>query len=139
MAARSIADPYPSIILAARISGRFEQEPGAAFGLVDPDFQEARGGDIAVFVADAVDRAHSPDELLVVVAKFSQHVLRLDVVRIVVEDTLMASDLPDRAQCCSADLASPFRDRVRHRAYLVALLVEQQVVVAEVATAHVPA
>src|SRR5271170_781046 len=103
MAARSIADPYPSIILAPRIARRFEQEPGAAFGLVDPDFQQTRGSDVAVFVADAVDLAHSHDELLVVVAEFSQHVLRLDVVRIVVEDTLLASYLPNRAQCCSAD------------------------------------
>ena len=33
----------------------FEEEPDATLGFVDPDFDEAGGGDVAGVIADAVD------------------------------------------------------------------------------------
>src|SRR5262245_11537279 len=42
-------------------AGRFEQEPDAPFGLVDPDLNQARGRDIAVLVADVMRLAQEAD------------------------------------------------------------------------------
>ena len=38
-------------------SCRLEEEPGAPFGFVDPGFQQARGGYVAVLIAEAVGLA----------------------------------------------------------------------------------
>ncbi len=46
--------------------------------------------------------------------------------------------MADRANRVASDLADALRDRVGHRVNLVGLLIEQQVVVAEVRSAHVP-
>ena len=47
-----------------------EQEPSSSLGFVDPDFDQARGGDIAVFVADVVCLPQPSHQVLVVLAEF---------------------------------------------------------------------
>ena len=82
----------------------------------------------------AQDR-HQP---LVVVAQLGQHVLRIDVVGVVVGQALVARDISDRMQGQPADLAGALGDRVGHGEDLFALLVQEQVVVTEVVPAHMP-
>ena len=96
-------------------------------------------------VATSLSSSHSPcasrqaaDEILVVVAQLRQHVLRRHVGGVVVLDALQARDLADRVQRDAADLAHALGQRVGHGEDLIALLVEQQVVVAEMRPAHVP-
>jgi hypothetical protein len=50
----------------------------------------------------------------------------------------MLRNIADGMERGSADLARAFGDIVRHREDLLGLLVEEQVVIAEVAPAHVP-
>jgi len=61
-----------------------EQEPDAPLGLVNPDFDQAGGGDVAVFLADAVRLAQARGKGFVVLAELGEHVLGLDVLGIVV-------------------------------------------------------
>src|SRR5471032_2053653 len=51
---------------------------------------------------------------------------------------LFARDVPDRAQSRATDLAGALCDRIRHGKDLARLLVEQQVIVAEMRPAHMP-
>ena len=55
-----------------RLSGAFEQEPGAALGLVHPVFDQAGCRDIAVLVAEIVGLLHQRDEREVVLAEFGR-------------------------------------------------------------------
>jgi len=91
-----------------------------------------------VFVAQAMRFAHGGDDALVVVAQLSQHVLRLDVIGVVVGQPLLARYVADRAQRVTADLAHPFGDHVGGGEDLVGLFVEQQMIVAEMRPADVP-
>src|SRR5262249_48403165 len=93
-------------------SACLEQEPGAALRLIDPYFDEAGGGDVAVFVTHVVGLAQSRRERLVVLTQFRQHVLRLDVNCIVVQDPLQPRNVADRPERGSADLADAFGDGV---------------------------
>src|SRR6185437_826655 len=81
----------------AGLAARLEQEPRTAFRLVDPDFDQAGGRDVAMLVAEAVRFSQARGELLVVSAQFGQHVQRLDVLGIVVQYALRARDVADRA------------------------------------------
>ena len=75
---------------------------------------EAGGRDVTYSSHDAVDLAQAGGEVLVVVAQFRQHVLRLDVVGVVVVDALsLASYLADRAQasCRRSCEPAPRSDR----------------------------
>jgi hypothetical protein len=38
----------------------------------------------------------------------------VDIVGVIVDDALLAGDMPDGAQRRAANLASPFRDRIGH-------------------------
>src|SRR5258706_3438499 len=102
------------------------QEPRASLRLVDPDLDQARRRDVAGLVTDRVRFAHVRGERRVVFAELCEHVGRLDVIGVVIKDTLVLRDLPDRLQCRRADLANALRDRVGHREDLIGLLVEQQ-------------
>src|ERR1700722_11900309 len=70
--------------------------------------------------------------------KLRQHRFGRDVLGIVVRQALMAPDVADRADSCSAEFASTLGDVVSHGEDLCRLLVQEQVVVAKVWTAHVP-
>lgn len=51
-----------------------KQEPGAPFRLIDPRLDEARRRDVAMLVTDVVGLPEASGEILVVFAKFGQHV-----------------------------------------------------------------
>jgi len=76
--------------------------------------------------------------VLVVGAKLPQHLLRTNPFFIVVFQTLMLRDIADGAKRGSADFARPLGDIVSHGEDLRRVLVEEQVVIAEVAPAHMP-
>src|SRR5215469_18202549 len=113
-------------------AGRLEQEPGAPLGLVDPVLDQAGAGHVLVLVANRVGFAQARRQLLVVVAQFGKHIQRRDEVGVVVQHTLQAGDVADRAQRGAADLAHALGDVVGGRENLLALLVEEEMVVAEV-------
>src|SRR3954463_15301130 len=73
-------------------SRSFEQEPGAPFSFVDPYFNEAGSGKVAVFVAHVMRFAKTCGELLAVLPKFCEHVQRIHILGVIVEHTLYASD-----------------------------------------------
>jgi hypothetical protein len=110
-------------VLAFSLPCGLEQEPSAPLGLVDPDFQQACGGNIVVLLAKAMRLAHVCRELLVVVTQFGEHIHWRDKIRIVVRDALQAADVADRAQGRTADLANAFGDRISGGEDLVALFV----------------
>jgi hypothetical protein len=82
--------------------------------------------------------AKARGKLLAVLAQFGEHVQRLNILGVIVQHALRASDAADGLQRGSADLANAFRNRVRHRIKLIRLFIQQQVIIAEVGTAHVP-
>ena len=69
-------------------STRLEQKPGAPLGLVDPNLNQARGGDVAMLLADVVGLAKTGRERLVVFPQFGKHIEGFDVVRVIVCDSL---------------------------------------------------
>src|SRR4051812_24920028 len=77
--------------------GRLEQEPCATFRLVDPVFDQAGRGDIAVLVADIAGLPHAPCEHQVVFLQLGQHVFRCDEIRFIVLDAFHPRDVADRA------------------------------------------
>src|SRR5262249_21222146 len=85
-----------------------------------------------------VSRAQPDNKLLVISAEFRKHVVRAHRVLVVVAESLMPRNFANGAECVGADLPSPFRNRVCHGEDLVSLLVEQKMIVAEMAAVHVP-
>ena len=69
-------------------SAGLEQKPGASLGLVDPHPDQARGGDVAMLLADVVGLPKTGRERLVVFPQFGKHVEGFDVVRVIVCDPL---------------------------------------------------
>jgi hypothetical protein len=133
-----IREELPALMPRRAGATGLEEKPGAAFRLVDPDFNQAGRADVAMLVAKVVCFAQPRGKRLIVFAQLGQHVERLDITRIIIEHPLEAADLPDGAHRHAAQLADPFRDRVGHGKELLTLLVEHQVVVAEMGSAHVP-
>jgi hypothetical protein len=91
-----------------------------------------------MLVADPMERAHMLGELLVVLTQLGQHVVRRHVVGVVVEHALEALDMADRADGIAAELAHALGDHVGHGIDLRRLIVEQQVIVAEMRARYVP-
>src|SRR5262245_33981174 len=82
--------------------------------------------------------AQIPRQLLVVIAELGKHILGRDEIGIIVQHALQAAYVADRAQGGAADLSNPFGDRVRSREDLISVLVEEEVIVTEMWTGHVP-
>src|ERR1700733_7950102 len=82
--------------------------------------------------------AHVARQYRIVISKLSDHVERLNVLSIVVRDTLKPRYLPDRANGCAAEFSSSFSNGIRHGEYLVALVVEHQMIIAEMRARHMP-
>ncbi len=99
---------------------------------------KAGGGYVLVLVGDLVGRAHVADLGLVVVHELQQHVDGGNVVLVVVLDSLQLRDLADRPDRSAADLAGPLGQNIDAGSELVALLIEQKVVVAKMRAADVP-
>jgi hypothetical protein len=85
-----------------------------------------------------VGGAQALHEGFVVAVEFKQHVAGGDELLVVIADALQLGYVPDGADGGAADLADALGDIVADGKNLVALLVEQQMVVAEVGSAHVP-
>jgi hypothetical protein len=92
---------------------RLEQEPSTALGLVDPNFKQACGGNVAVFAAQIVRLTHARHQLLIVVTQFGEHVQRRHEIRIVVLNPLQTTNVTDRTQRGAANFAYPLL-RARH-------------------------
>jgi len=117
---------------------RLEQEPAAFLGFVDEHFQEARSRHVVVVVGKLMGFAHVRDVGLVVGHQFYQHVAGLDEILIVVLDTLKLADMPDRADRCPADLTRTLRQNIDALFNRVRLLVEQEMIAAEMRPTDVP-
>jgi len=66
------------------------------------------------------------DARWVVVLQLNEHVLRFDMLRIVIDDPLKAGDMPDRSKRGTAQLPYAFCDRIGHRNYLLTVLAEHE-------------
>ena len=74
----------------------------------------------------------------VVFAQFGQHVERIDILGVVIAEALQARHVTDGSNRDAADLAHALGDVIGHRKDLVGVLIEQEMVVAKVRSAHVP-
>ena len=119
-------------------AARLEQEPGAPLRAVDEVLQQPRGRRILVFFRELMTFAHGRRDHLVVGHQFAQHLVGRDKRFIVVLDVLQLGNVADGAERGAADVADALGDVVGRSQNLLGLLVEQQVIVAEVRTAHVP-
>ena len=108
------------------------------FSFVDEILQQAGGGYVLVLVGDLVGLAHVADLGLVVVHELQQHVDGGNVVLVVVLNSLQLRDMADRPHRSAADLAGPLGQNIDAGSELVALLIEQEVVVAKMRAADVP-
>src|SRR5690242_6201173 len=68
----------------ARSACRLEEEPGAALGLIDPDFDEAGGCVVAGFGRYFMCRAHTLRERAVVLAQLRKHLFGRDKLLVVI-------------------------------------------------------
>ena len=116
----------------------FKEKPDAAFCLIDPILQQARGCDIILFVAQVMHLAHTGKHSPVVFAQFGEHVRPIDILRVVIAEALQAANVPNGVNRNAANLAYALGDIIRHRENLVAVLIEQQMVVTKVRSTHVP-
>src|ERR1700733_2800618 len=128
----------PLRCVVALLAAGLEQEPGAALGLVDEGLQQSGGAGILVIVAKLVGFPHRGGHVLVVFHQLAQHLARRHIALIVVVDGLQFADLPDRAQRGAAQLANPFGQLIGGGENIVGLLVEQQMIVAEMPAADMP-
>src|SRR5262245_17628993 len=120
------------------LAARLEQEPAALFGFVNEILQKAGGRHVLVLVGNLVGRAHVVDLRLIVVHELQQHINGGNVVLVVVLDPLQLRDMPDRADRGAADLACALGQNIDTPCELIALLIEQEVVVAEMRAADLP-
>ena len=93
----------------------FEEEPCAPLGFIDPSFDHARGRDVTQPIDNVVNLSETRRQGEVVIAKFREHVERIDIVRVVVNDSLHARDVPDRTQGRAARFASSLRYEISRR------------------------
>ena len=116
----------------------FEEEPGAAFGFVNPDLNQAGSGIVIRFVRNFMSGAQAFDEGPIVRVEFQKHVAGRDELLIVVRNALQLGNVTDGANGGASDLAYALGDVVRDGEDLFTLLIEKKMVVAEMRTAHVP-
>jgi hypothetical protein len=81
---------------------------------------------------------HFGGQIFVVVAQLCEHILRDHELCIIVLDALQATDLADGSQGYASDLAHALGDRVGDGENLVPVLIQQQMIVAEVRTRNMP-
>src|SRR5580704_18751456 len=145
-AKKPLQESWPRIIHRRRLpprivgsrAGCFEQEPHAPLGLIDKVFQNARGRHVVVLVAELVAFTHRRGDLLIVVHQFAQHVVGRHKTFVVVFNCLQFRNLADGAQRGAADLAHALGKVVGGGEYLLGLLVEQQMIIAEMRAADMP-
>ena len=74
----------------------------------------------------------------IISVKLGQHFFWGDEFGIVVFQRLVARDVADRTECSSAKFTRALRDLVGHGEELVGVIIQHQVVIAKVASSHVP-
>jgi len=121
-----------------KIAYYFRQKPRPPLGLVDPVFDQAGRGDIVVLCTDFMCPAQETPQFPIVRAEFSQHLLGKDGLSVVVFQALMFGDIADGMQGVSANLAGSLRNVIGHGENLFGLFVEEPMIVAKMAAAHVP-
>jgi hypothetical protein len=70
--------------------------------------------------------------------QFGEHVLGGHIILVIVAYALKSGDVADRMQGRAADLSDSFRNRIGGGEYLLALLVEQQVIISEMWARYMP-
>jgi hypothetical protein len=91
-----------------------------------------------VAIADLVGRTEIFGEFLVVLQEFLDHALGRERPLVTIMQALVTRDVADRAKGIAPEFASPLRDGIGHRKQLLTVLIEQEMVVAEMASRHVP-
>jgi hypothetical protein len=89
-------------------------------------------------VANLVGDSERASQLQVVIAKLLDHLLRANSFFVVVFQPLILRDIADRADRRAADLPRSLGDRIGYGEDLRRLLVEQQMIITEVAPADMP-
>jgi len=115
-----------------------EQEPMATFCLVDPIFYQTGSGNIPVLITNLMCCPERSGQFLVVSGEFRQHVFRRYKFAVVVLQALVFRDVADGAERGAADLSRPLGDIIRHFKDLVAMIIKEQMVIAKMASTHVP-
>jgi hypothetical protein len=106
--------------------------------LVNPVLEQACGGNIARVVAKSVNSSHVKHQRLLVLTKLAQHVGWRHKFGVIVEKSLQTPDLPYRPDGCATDLSDPFGDVIGHREDLIAVIVEEEMKVTKMWSAHMP-
>ena len=104
----------------------------------DSTLYPERTGFRAGILGSLLHRTEALDQLEIVVAQLGEHVAGSDELLIVVLDRLATGDVADRADRGVAGLAHAFGDRIGDAVDLRRLVVEQQVIVAEMRSRDVP-
>jgi hypothetical protein len=115
-----------------------EQEPLAALSLVENRLQEVAGCRVAVPVTHCNRRPYILGNMAVVLHQPSHHVTGWHEVVIVIVDGLQLTDMADTADGCAADATHALGHNVDGLENRIGMLVEQQVIVAEVRAGQVP-
>jgi hypothetical protein len=116
----------------------FRQEPRPPLGLVNPDFDQTGGRHVIVFIASLVCRTEIAGQRQIIGVELFEHFSRSNALIVVVLQALMPRDIADRVQGSPSDFASTLGNIIRHAENLLAVFVEQQVIVAKVWPRHVP-
>src|SRR5579862_8041350 len=103
-----------------------EEEPDTTFRFVDPILQQACCGNVLLIVAKLMDFTHAGQQGPVVFTQFCEHIEGIDIVRVVIAETLEAGNVPDRSNRGAADLTYGLGDIVGHRKDLAGLVIEQE-------------
>src|SRR5712672_948942 len=129
---------YPSCRSLSPQPRRLEEKPRAPLGLVDPNLNEAGAGDVVVLVAKGVRLTQVCGQLAVVISQLGKHVERRNKVCVIVENTLQARYLANRAKRGAPNLPNTFGDGICGREDLIGLLIQELVIVAKMWAGDVP-
>ena len=106
--------------------------------MIDEVLQKACGRHIAGIVTERMERAHMQNKCLLVFVQFAKHILRRDEICVIVDNSLKSRYMSDGADRGPAKLPSSFGEVISHGKELIAMVVQQKVVVTEMRAAHVP-
>jgi hypothetical protein len=114
------------------------QEPSAVLSLVNPVFDQTGRSKVVVLFTRLVSGTQVSRQFQIVPAKLSQHVLGRDPFVVVVLEPLMLREIADGSDCSSADFWAPARRYRPSSPRVEYLLIEQQMVIAEMRATPVP-
>jgi hypothetical protein len=82
--------------------------------------------------------AHAHDQSLFILSKLAQHIGVVNVIRVIIRESLQASEMSDGARRRSTDLPYAFGNVIGDGKDLIRVLVEEHVAVAKMGSTHVP-